>query len=84
MAGWVALITALTASVSVIIRLVLQYRVTNWSLRADQHGQQHAIELLEVLQNDRLGAIGRFCAAACRPRRLPGESQRGQARRSRD
>ena len=38
MAGWVALITALTASVSVIIRLALQYRVANWSLTATDVG----------------------------------------------
>jgi hypothetical protein len=81
MAGWVALITALTASVSVIIRLALQYRVANWSLMADKRGRRHAIELLEVLQNDRLAAIGRFCAAVCWPRRLPGESRRGRTRK---
>jgi hypothetical protein len=82
MAGWVALITALTGAVSVIIRLVLQYRVANWSLKADKRGQRHAIELLEVLQNDRLAVLSRFCATVYWPRRLHGESRSGRSRRS--
>ena len=82
MAGWVALITALTGAVGVIIRLALQVRVANWSLKADKRGQRHTIELLEVLQNDRLTVIGRVCAAVGRPRRLRRESRGGRASRS--
>jgi hypothetical protein len=84
MAGWVALITALTGAVSVIIRLVLQVRVVNWSLKADKRRQRHAIELLEVLQNDPLAVIGRGCAAVGWPRRLRGEPGGGRTRRSHD
>ena len=78
MAGWVALITALTGSISVIIRLALLFRVVNWSLKANKREQRHAIELLEVLQNDRLAVIGRFCAAVGWPRRFCGESRGGR------
>ena len=80
MAGWVALITALTASVSVIIRLALQYRVANWSLTADKRGRRHAIELLEVLQNDRPAAMAASAQPSAGPADCPVKSRRGRTR----
>ena len=64
MAGWVALITALAGGAAVVIRSALQYRVTVWSLKADEPGRRHAIKLLQVLQNDRHRAVDRLHAAA--------------------
>jgi hypothetical protein len=54
MGGGVVQISVLVGCAGVAIHYVTQFLVVIWSLRADENGRHHAIELLKALRRDSL------------------------------